>query len=809
LRNVNEVAVSLHDNTDAVRPFDVNKRQRAEDTHRWPAEQQALLLQVTSDLIRASEPGELARVTFEHISSAFGADICFNYRLDPAGQHLKLVFGRGIPPEYLEAAQSLEVGQAFCGTAAGGCEAVVANKQRIACDPKGAFVHLLGATAYACHPLKASKDRVLGTFSIASTTREGFTDGEITWLGTVTNFLAQAWERLEAEQNLRVSEKRLRLSQAAAGLGHWDFEHKQTEARLAEREAQLALIVEHAPAVIAMFDDKMRYLATSRRYVSDFRLPPDIELIGRSHYEIFPDIPPRWREVHARVLAGEELAHEEDPFPRHDGRIDWCRWLMKPWRTADGRIGGALLFSEVITEQVEARHAHAESEARFRATFENAAVGIAHLGPDLRWLRANEALCRILGYPVDELVTKSLQDITHPDDLAANLALVERMRAGMIDSYDMDKRYLRKDGSIIWGRLTVGRVRKSDGSNEFVSVVEDITRRKHAEEELRKSEERFRSSLIHSPLPILLFDDGEEILAISQSWLEGSGYSREELRRIEDWATRAYGSRSGNVLEQIRKVIWTEPEAHASEGMIRTKDGRERFWSIVISALGTESDGRRLFVCMAKDVTEQKAHEEHVQLLMREVSHRAKNILSVVHAIARQTATKRPEDFIERFSDRIQALSANQDLLVRNEWNGVDVEDLVRAQLAHFADLIGSRIVVNGPRLHLKAASAQAIGLALHELATNAGKYGALSTDKGRVDFCWGIDGGTLTMSWTEHHGPPVCAPKQHGFGTIVMEAMTEYSVDGAVDVEYAPSGLIWRLTCPAGSALEPWEAGS
>jgi PAS domain S-box-containing protein len=151
------------------------------------------------------------------------------------------------------------------------------------------------------------------------------------------------------------------------------------------------------------------------------------------------------------------------------------------------------------------------------------------------------------------------------------------MRAGMIDSYDMDKRYLRKDGSIIWGRLTVGRVRKSDGSNEFVSVVEDITRRKHAEEELRKSEERFRSSLIHSPLPILLFDDGEEILAISQSWLEGSGYSREELRRIEDWATRAYGSRSGNVLEQIRKVIWTEPEAHASEGMIRTKEGRERF----------------------------------------------------------------------------------------------------------------------------------------------------------------------------------------------------------------------------------------
>src|SRR5262249_21275830 len=151
-------------------------------------------------------------------------------------------------------------------------------------------------------------------------------------------------------------------------------DRKRAETQLAEREAQLAMFVEHAPAVVAMFDDKMRYLAASRRYISDFRLPPDTKLIGRSHYEIFPEIPPRWREVQARVLAGEELAQEEDPFTRQDGRIDWCRWLMKPWYTADGRIGGALLFSEVVTEQVAVRRALADSEVRFRATFENAAV---------------------------------------------------------------------------------------------------------------------------------------------------------------------------------------------------------------------------------------------------------------------------------------------------------------------------------------------------------------------------------------------------------------------------------------------------
>ena len=189
---------------------------------------------------------------------------------------------------------------------------------------------------------------------------------------------------------------------------------------------------------------------------------------------------------------------------------------------------------------------------------------------------------------------------------------------------------------------------------------------------------------------------------------------------------------------------------------------------------------------------------------MREINHRAKNMLSVVDAIAHQTATKNPEDFVERFSERIQGLSASQDLLVRNEWKGVEVENLVHAQLAPFADLIGSRIVVHGPKLCLKTASAQAIGLALHELATNAGKYGALSTDRGRVDVCWGIDGDTLTMSWTERDGPPVSPPERRGFGTIVMEAMTERSVGGVVDLDYAPSGVTWRLTCPAANALEP-----
>src|SRR5467141_3024502 len=216
-----------------------------------------------------------------------------------------------------------------------------------------------------------------------------------------------------------------------------------------------------------------------------------------------------------------------------------------------------------------------------------------------------------------------------------------------------------------------------------------------------------------------------------------------------------------------------DPRLSATEFRLRRGDGEVR-WVETLGLAYFEGEGRERravsFIGTLQDITERKEREEKEHLLMREINHRAKNKLSVVDAIAHQTATRNPEDFVERFSERIQALSANQDLLVRNEWNGVEIEDLVRAQLALFADLIGSRIAVHGPKLRFKAASAQAIGLALHELATNAGKYGALSTDTGRVDVSWASDGETLTMSWTEREGPLVSAPTRRGFGTIVRK---------------------------------------
>jgi len=335
-------------------------------------------------------------------------------------------------------------------------------------------------------------------------------------------------------------------------------------------------------------------------------------------------------------------------------------------------------------------------------------------------------------------------------------------------------------------------------------------RRQAAEQDLQASKDRLQLAFDATQLGWWQYDPRRRVGSGDARFKEIFDVTTDEiliedlLKRVHpDDAERFRANRQGALDPANAK-----PYVH-HEFRVRRRDGTVR-WVEGNGLAYFEGAGpeRRLvsFGGTVQDITERKEREEKEHLLMREVNHRAKNMLCVVDSIAHQTATRNPEDFIERFSERIQALSANQDLLIRNEWNGVEIKDLVCAQLAHFADLIGSRIVMHGPRLRLNPASAQAIGLALHELATNAGKYGALSTEMGRVDIGWVIDGDTLAMNWTEHEGPRVSAPKRRGFGTIVMEAMAERSVNGTVDLDYAPSGLTWRLTCPAASALESGE---
>ena len=324
---------------------------------------------------------------------------------------------------------------------------------------------------------------------------------------------------------------------------------------------------------------------------------------------------------------------------------------------------------------------------------------------------------------------------------------------------------------------------------------------------LQASKDRLQLALNAAVLGWWQYDPLRGMVLGDTRYKEIFDFTADETPTLEEFIKRVHPDDLERVLADREAALNpADPKPYAHEYRICRRDGEVR-WVDSHGLAYFEGTGRERravsFIGTIGDITQRKKSAERERLLMREINHRAKNMLSLVHAIARQTASREPADFIGRFTERIQALAANQNLLIRNEWHGVDVDDLVRAQLAHFADLVGSRIAAHGPKLRLNPGAAQAIGLAIHELATNAGKYGALSVDGGHVNVYWKIDGDTLTMSWTERGGPPMSPPERRGFGTVVMEEMVEHSVDGDVELDYAPSGLTWRLTCPAAIALE------
>ncbi|MGZ5987348.1 MAG: PAS domain S-box protein, partial [Caulobacteraceae bacterium] len=249
-----------------------------------------------------------------------------------------------------------------------------------------------------------------------------------------------------------------------------------------------------APIGVAIFDQDMRYLAASSRFLTDQGMPGDMPLVGRNHYEVFPEVPARWRDVHARALRdGVALSQEADPYVHRSGQIEWIRWSVTPWRTEQGEIGGLVLYTEVVTPAVESRLGLEAAEARYRAVFDQVAMGVARVAPDGRFLEVNDKFCAIAGHPREDLLDLTFQQITHPDDLDSDLAQAAALLAGEMETFTMEKRYLTKAGETVWINLTVSLVRTEAGTPDyFVSIAEDISFRKAAEAEQQSYQEHLR-----------------------------------------------------------------------------------------------------------------------------------------------------------------------------------------------------------------------------------------------------------------------------------------------------------------------------
>ena len=186
-----------------------------------------------------------------------------------------------------------------------------------------------------------------------------------------------------------------------------------------------------------------------------------------------------------------------------------------------------------------------------------------------------------------------------------------------------------------------------------------------------------------------------------------------------------------------------------------TRKGEHRDISIGMSPVKFLAESTKAIVTIARDITERKQAEKRIRFLMNEVDHRAKNMLAVVQAIANLSAHGNTENYVESFCKRINSLAECYNLLVQGNWLGVDLNKLIDTYLGFYSGAAGGRVRVAGPPLHLSSDAAQTLGMALHELATNAAKYGALSSDSGRLSIEWSISGDNLELRWRESGGPP------------------------------------------------------
>jgi PAS domain S-box-containing protein len=255
---------------------------------------------------------------------------------------------------------------------------------------------------------------------------------------------------------------------------------KQQDLDLAGSERKLRILIENVPAAVAMFDKDMRYILASNRYIQDFDLG-HLHLIGMSHYDVFPELKgvARWVDVHQSALRGECFELREDSWTRADGTTEWHEWAIHPWQDAEGNVGGIILFTESTTARKQAEAAQRTVEAMNRAAMDKAPIGKALVSVEGKFIKVNPALCQLLGYGEDELLSMDFQNITHTEDLGSDLAHLRALLDGKTISYQMEKRYTHRDGRVVWAHLSVSAVRKAGGEIDFlVAQVQDITERK-------------------------------------------------------------------------------------------------------------------------------------------------------------------------------------------------------------------------------------------------------------------------------------------------------------------------------------------
>jgi PAS domain S-box-containing protein len=594
------------------------------------------------------------------------------------------------------------------------------------------------------------------------------------------------------------------------GVAHDVTAAKTAELALREREAQLSAFISQTTAGFAQVDLEGNFTLVNDRFCEIAGWSRD-ELMGMTMQQItHPDDLVRNVPLFDKAVRdGTSYTHEKR-YLRRDGGVVWVNNSVAVIRRPTGEPFGVLSVTLDVTQRREDEEALRRSEETLRLATETA--GMATWEVDLETLEGVWSPNRfdLLGLPRSPDSRGTFQDWidrVHPEDRAlAETAARRCFERGV--PYTIEYRILRADdGAERWLQSHGSRIDYADSRlSRFVGVSFDVTDRKRAEEELRESEARFRAIFEQANDFLVTTTLDNEITSVNPAVIEAIGYPADEIigRSINDFMDPDQFALSMDAFN--RKL-----EHGGSTRLtvkVRARDGRELIWE-VNSQLSLDEQGRPVALhAIARDMTEAKRGEAHLRLLVDELNHRVKNTLAIVQGIAQQSFKDDvpPRQARAAFEGRLAALSEAHNLLTREHWSVVSMRQIIDDALRPHGGESG-RFTLDGPDLTILPKTAISLALAIHELATNAVKHGALSRPEGQVTIIWRRvrEGGParLILTWQEQGGPPVTIPTRRGFGTRMIERGLAAELGGTVTIDFRPEGLVCTVDAPLPEGAE------
>src|SRR5215471_13563758 len=503
-------------------------------------------------------------------------------------------------------------------------------------------------------------------------------------------------------------------------------------------------------------------------------------------------------------------AVQSTPLVSRSGQL--LGMISTHWREPHQPAERALWRLDVLARQaadlIERGRTEAELALRNDAgtVLANTPFLLTRCSSDLRYLFVSEAYAKMIGHRPEEVVGKKIVEVMGETGFNTILPHIKTVLSGHRVEYETNVHFSGVGPRLLHVIYTPDKDQLGQ-VNGWIGSILDITEHKQTEAALRENEKQLSwlASIVESSDDAIVSKNLDGIIT---SWNRGAervfGYTAEEA--IGQPITMVIPRERHSEEREILARIGRGERIDHFETVRQRKNGSLIAVSLTISPV-KNAEGKTVGASkIARDITEQKQNDEHIATLAREAEHRTKNILATVQATVNLSHEDTPDGLKGAIGGRIQALANVHALFVDSRWKGAELSNLARQELAPYLQDNEPRARVDGPQLLLEPNIAQTIAMTLHELATNAAKYGALSVVRGRIEVKWSLAADDrLTLTWTEKGGPLATKPTCQGFGTRVMERMIRYQHTGDLRLDWRAEGLTCKIILPVTKEARDW----